>query len=666
MDTASDHQIASTDPYLAWAEATEFSGHAAGCQRPSQVKVPLLVQLKAGQCVAELAQLKGLRLDSHYLTQSSRFCTVWAHAQARQELASRVEAMVMSLPLQGQTLRPRPKPCAPFLGNESLVIGVIDRHCAVLNSAFRQAWQGKGAQATRVLSLWDQRGGHAKTKDPLWCRPLDFGYGRELTKASIDQLIGELMCPKDELAKYQKLDYLIDDAGQLLDDLHGTQVLDAAAGLGRTVALSGSATPCVSAEQQDAAGRAALVFVELPEPGPDDGSGASADAFILDGIHYILRRAGPDAKVVINLSVGALAGPHDGHSLIEMAIDELLLNKPNLAITVAAGNAALERWHASGVWSSAAGQPQAQAKAQAVPQTLAILSWRTMPKDQTDSFMELWFHTAYPPMLEQLQLRLQAPDGRSIELGLGERRLLQLDQEGAGAAGQIGANTTIQAAVFFDLRPVPATASGEGARNGDARACALLALAPCCGPRAGQSEGVWRVEIKALPTLEGQCWLDAWLQRDTAGGNREVLLQSTIECTGGLMTVDGTAALSSLASGQMTIVVGAARASDGSRSRYSPTSGVSVYGAADESAAVHGLLCCGGLSGTWSRLSGTSVAAPVVARALANLMWRPLSSARSLPGHQNQLAPHNWRTTATKHLGTQFASGSGVVRVILP
>ena len=75
---------------------------------------------------------------------------------------------------------------------------------------------------------------------------------------------------------------------------------------------------------------------------------------VLDGLRYILDRATSLAPprgvpVVVNLSFGHIAGPHDGSSMLERAIHELIeayRRAARLEVVVAAGNSLLSRCHA--------------------------------------------------------------------------------------------------------------------------------------------------------------------------------------------------------------------------------------------------------------------------------------------------------------------------------
>jgi len=64
--------------------------------------------------------------------------------------------------------------------------------------------------------------------------------------------------------------------------------------------------------------------VQLPSLTGADSAGGSLSAQVLDGVRYGLDVCTGDARIVINLSCGSFASPHDGSSLIEQAPDELL------------------------------------------------------------------------------------------------------------------------------------------------------------------------------------------------------------------------------------------------------------------------------------------------------------------------------------------------------
>lgn len=125
------------------------------------------------------------------------------------------------------------------------------------------------------------------------------------------------------LAGLELIDY--DPRGEL----HGTHVLDIAAGNGR-----GSGTLGVAPEAE-------LIFADVQDSlGSDEGT--------VEVVHaataiFDLARGRP---CVINVSLGLNRGPHDGTSKIEHHLDALAQEKKNRAIVVAAGNRYAKNLHA--------------------------------------------------------------------------------------------------------------------------------------------------------------------------------------------------------------------------------------------------------------------------------------------------------------------------------
>jgi hypothetical protein len=175
-------------------------------------------------------------------------------------------------------------------------------------------------------------------------------YGQEMRARNIDHLLAD-GGRVDEDSLYRRA------AAQLGQSwlrsvsrrvAHGTHVMDLAAGYDLSDA---------EREQRP------IVCVQLPEATTADPSGESLDAYALDAIRYILERADEIARrkpgrshlpVVINFSFGDVAGPHDGSSNLEKAIDELVRERRRMApleIVIPSGNAHLARLHAE--WSFA-------------------------------------------------------------------------------------------------------------------------------------------------------------------------------------------------------------------------------------------------------------------------------------------------------------------------
>lgn len=492
-------------------------------------------------------------------------------------------------------------------------IAVIDFGCPFLNARFCDA-RGQ----TRVAALWDQDSRHVGNADfadlPWQPRPAGLGYGRELSSGVIQALSSPLRAARrgingHEATLYSRMDYLVaydDPRRRTWLTAHGAHVLDAAGG---TLDPLASVRPELG-DSEDAASSAALVFVQLPALTAADASGGSLAAHVLDGVRYVLDRCDPKKKLVLNISYGTFAGPHDGSSMIERALDELLLlRQRNFAIVVAAGNARRSECHL---------------RRTVRKNRSALLRVNLVADDVTDTFVEIW----YPPPAE-------AP-GQAGSAQLRARvRTAGRDWSGwahAGTAEQlIDPATRLPLAVLQHELAVPQ--SLQDAEPRPQKALILLALAATAatvdddGPL--NDAGVWEIEVALLPSAGAadEVTLDAWVERDDPGE----FGAGAAPCFMGLDRDDQHHTLSSLATGKHTIVVGGYRLDDGLPASYSslpdiktPGTPNMIYAPCEESAENASLPGAAVASNDVARMSGTSVAAPVVARRLFNaLMAKP-------------------------------------------
>lgn len=573
------------DPYLAWTLAGGWQGHAA-VRGDADAAVLLLVET-ADELLQPWPGFAARRRlgDSPYATVAVRRGDVASLAAAIAEAGGRCE---FALPVAGLgtgavAAPPAPPPAAP------LVLAVVDHGCAFLQRSFRRPGD---PSRTRLLGLWMQGGADV----PAAGAPLpDFGYGRELTAAAIDALIARAGTV-GEAAVYREQGVLQVAPGLVAEAAHGTHVLDLLGGPAEPRRQVSVGKP----DHVDGIGALPLVFVDLPTTAPGDSTGASSSAYLLDALHYVRRRAGAGVPVLLNVSLGALAGPHDGSSLTEQAIDDFLQRDGCMALTLAAGNAARESWHAHGVLARRTDD--------------AALLWRLRADDPTDSFAELWFQGA-SAALASVSLRLVDPLGRAS----------------AWQPLADGEAVTTGAALYT-------RAAGSIGKD----AMALAAVAPNAGARRAAPAGVWRIEIRR-DAAGGAVRFDAWIQRDEPDGRGGTPVQSRFEAVRGQARLDGGCTLSNLATGQRGVVVGALdrqerEAAYSSRGAAAPSArslrDVDVLAPAERADVAGGLLGAGVHSGTLVRLGGTSVASPVAARRIA----QALLAGRIVPAAGTSLA----------------------------
>ena len=502
------------------------------------------------------------------------------------------------------------------------LLAVIDFGCPFLNTAY----DGDDGQ-TRIAVLWDQgaqwsppRTARGRALDWPWAdgRP-HLGYGRTLRRQEM-QAIREQAAREhlDECEAYRRIDYLInydDPRRRVWNSTHGSHITSVAAGWPDPLRPERDRD-----DERDAAAKAPIVFVQLPALTAADSGGGSLSAQVLDALRFVLDLSTPGQPVVVNLSYGSFAGPHDGSSLIEQAMDELVEQwGRNLAIVIGAGNGRRAGCHV---------------KRSVTVERSALLRVQLDPGDFTDTFVETWFGPG-ERLLPHLQARVRTAERDwSAWVRPGQCVALQASDDGRPVA-----RLSFQAVV----------PNGSGS-------LLLLALAPTerpaddDGPLA--TPGEWQIEVRldaaaaeagadAEPCVE----FDAWVERDDPGWLGQGAQPRFAEQRHG----EAVGTLNSLATGRHTIVAGGFRLSDGAPADYSATGphrGAFVYGACEESADLPHILGAAVRNGDGLRISGTSVAAPVVARRVFN----------HLAGGQASVRPTQWRAALNTIVDRDYAA----------
>lgn len=207
------------------------------------------------------------------------------------------------------------------INGSGVIIGIIDDGCDFNHVNFKR--NGK----TRLLYLWDQNGKLGSGKH----RPANYNYGIEYDSQQID-----LALENNPGDPYTALDY------KPARNAHGTHVMDIAAG--------DSPNP----EFRGVAPGAELIFVQFGSPATikkiaeEEMKTLGSSKYLCDAVRYIFEKADEKGMpAVINISLAANGGSHDGTSLLESLFDELL-ETPGRAIVIAAGNDFQKKTHTSG------------------------------------------------------------------------------------------------------------------------------------------------------------------------------------------------------------------------------------------------------------------------------------------------------------------------------
>ncbi|MBK8073055.1 MAG: hypothetical protein IPK34_14110 [Ramlibacter sp.] len=619
IDWATPGATAGFDPYLVWAEADNFAGY--GRNKPPKW-LPLLLELAPGVSVARLKAASSAAwlhvppvYTSHAAPTGLRYCTArvrppfFRHIQAGGTLHDLVARFELGLPAGPHADDPTQPtgPTSPAQGPllRGKVLGIIDGGLAFAHANFLR--NGR----TRIRHFWRQDRAGVGTV------PAALGYGHELTGAEIDRVMqanvfGGLV---DETAVYAHF-----QMGMELNKRinHGTHVLDIAAGPRTVLAQIAGAPPFPEAPPtwamaNDDASRCDILAVQLDWDTVLDTSGGSMNVHIMDGLMYMLSRCESSARLVVNLSWGTLSGPHDGSSVLEAAMDQLIgLKAGRLQIILPASNSYQARTHANATLSRGES---------------LTLHWRGQPDDETQSFLELWIPQGARGVTVQV-----TPPGRA---GLPPL-----------AWGESGTwNTT-------DGKPLCALIYPTSVAIGANGTCTLLALTPTFSfgkHVATAPAGIWQVTLRN--TGVGQVTVDAYIERDdqiigVQTGARQSHFEDRWYDTSGNpgsfvdhpdnpSPIRRSGSFNNIATGGKTVSVGGVRITGSRWARYSPRKpdpdasrserpGVvkmpTTQASSDENDVLLGLKGAGSRSGGIARLVGTSDAAPQVTRKVFNAL----------------------------------------------
>lgn len=360
-----------------------------------------------------------------------------------------------------------------------------------------------------------------------------------------------------------------------------------------------------------------IIGVQLPAQAFWDSSGLALGFFISTALDFITKvaagMAGGKKPMVINLSYGMTAGPHDGTSFIERVIDKLLLTRRRDAATemvlpVGNGYLARHRWQqevASGV--------------------TATFELEIPPRRARPCFVETWF--TWPQNItganEMLTILLSGPDGWTV----GPRNMKPGDLWGLVDAGGVAFGR-----IAFEKNPTDTKPS--------ARRRVSLMLAPTHHPHPDcpvTRPGLWKLEITPLKKLT----FEAWIQRDDDPVGFPARTPSIRFRYPDRQTemAQRSFTASAKVTGKCSIIGSGWRLSDGRIAPYSasydpgknPARGAYptnpgqkqqyVFAAPSESSvALPGLRAAGNVGGRGGALGGTSAAAPVLARQLADML----------------------------------------------
>jgi len=632
LDDRADGLLAS--PYFDWARSTDFTYYGGATW------LPVLIELRDGkdntaQAFAQLVQTlqaspepawaAQLRVPDVYIalparvTRPTHFIALLATRKflddvyAGKNPGERIRGFELgraTAPSSG-TAMPVAS-VASFQSTPRVVVAVIDDGIAFAHERFLSR-----DGTTRIEYLWNQ-----DQPSTAWG---GWNYGHEVTKrdpnAGIDKLMGDSrhgsLVDEDEVYRRSgDLDHAQPGHKSLAARAaHGTHVLDLA---------------CRSMQRPPADERP-IVAVQLPVATVEDTSSATLAPQIYNGLLYTIARAGQIASdagsgqlpLVVNVSYGMTAGPHDGSSALERALDELISGcnpvnaqghptRPGFRVVLPAGNNFLSRCHAQFALPASKSRQ---------------LAWRVLPDDWTESSLQIWLPGGAGDIVS---VTIEAPDTSTT----------------------VAFNGGTAQALFNNQGLVFARAQYYLPEDTGAHSMLQLFIGPTADPTGTKSvapPGLWRITVHNTGSID-LASIHAWIQRgDTAPGYPQRGRQSyfddpddvrydaggrALETDAPASYVRRAASLNAIATGRQTLVVGGFRASDGATAAYSsggpvvhpPGRGLPSDDGPDalfpsEDAPAHpGVLAAGTRSGSCVAMHGTSVSAPQATRWLANAM----------------------------------------------
>lgn len=500
---------------------------------------------------------------------------------------------------------------------QTVVIGIIDDGLAFANSRFCTRPSSSAPLETRFEALWLQ---DVETINPAGS---DVSFGRKLQKPEINRLLAEEFDATRQVTNERAI-YRHPEAGIAPDReehmtvhraaSHGCHILDLAAG----------------EDPDDMCTDRPIIGVQLPTVVTAETSGRTLSHYAIEALDFILREAdklgtGHKLPVVVNFSYGFQAGAKNGTSEIEAEIDRLVEERNDDAPTVVvlpAGNAQDDGTNA--VFELQPGDTE-------------TLEWIILPDDRTESFAEIHLRGVNSPSAEvsiappggEPAKKLSSPGKDPVVLTDGSDKIAALYLDGPEHLDDITRMRAIAA--------VNRTTARE----------TVLKAAP---------SGRWTISVRN--TGETPLFVHAMIQRDDTltgyrlGGRQSVWDHHTAHqrspktgdytYTPADTPLTGRGTISALSGGVSPIVVGAAddgailpdrhgagaADTDERGPTPSPYSSAGLGGkfSRDMSARVDhgpvltGLFASGTMSGSLALLSGTSVAAPLMTRALADLL----------------------------------------------
>lgn len=581
------------DAALQAAIKTDFAGYEV---KDGDRAISVIIELSAAPCqefIKESRDKNALVMPAHLNAQSlflSADGTVyWLIAIAQLECVVAIELTCQLRPARADQ-RVATENAVEFSdnaqSNKKIILGIIDHGCPIFHSALIQN------NASRLLAIWDQD--ESPYFSPLNTCPQTMEYGRQILRPSINAWIEQ--SSSDFNGMDEDRAYAISNYPALRSRLtHGAMTSGLFVGPQKSPSvLEFSLNASLNAVDNALAVNVSdVVFVQLPRRGLLAPSTGATNRSILDGLRYILKCAGDDTeKIIVCIPYGNVQGPHDGSSVIERAIDAMILEAQEAGKT-------LEVVFPSG---NTFNKPTL-AKIVLPEKGVAQLAWNLPPDAETLMTAEIWMDKDNLPHSIEIALPITSEENISIDVASlkEEPKLINVGAitQGVVVLKDYGSN------VLLMLQWIPPSLGSPAVLSFSQR---------------------WVLTFTASAAINKpiHCYL-AWSGKNL-GFEQRVRSSGWLALTDSV-DITGHGSLLGTACGDKTYVIGAcekwganrrAAYSGAGTPRGGTKTGLDCLAVSEESAWLPGIVCIGTRSGVITRMNGTSVAAPQAARVIAN------------------------------------------------
>ncbi|TRD20701.1 hypothetical protein [Palleronia caenipelagi] len=487
------------------------------------------------------------------------------------------------------------------------IVGVIDDGLPFAHPAYLDA-DGR----TRVSHVWLQAAeARATAAVP---------FGREFTNDQIDAL--RQTHGTDTMALYREARAIDPERFEIGMTLchpitHGSHIMGLAAGNGTGLPLD-----TVPDDVE-------IVAVQLPNTIAWDTSGFGKEMFMLSALHYVFERAGQIAQahglapnalpLIVNFSYGWGASRHDGHSDMDVGIEDLISARGHATtqVLLPMGNTFENKMHG-------------RIEPDDVTDGRFSFDWALPPGDRTSSYLEIWFPEGFDP--DGWEVHLTPPLTLFDAPAILEMRA---DPSQKGGDPRRFVDPTIGGAHVAQL---------SADQNRGSRWRAMVAVIPtdyCKNEARHAPTGHWRVDLHqnaGAPLPAGEA-IRVWVQRDDdpvelgSGGRQSWLVADPEQpaTSGELGFVRGYGSYNGISSAPSITRVAGRQRLTGDPAKYSSAGSVvenagtySTDGAqpvlsviTEDGDILQGIASIGVLGGSYGRLSGTSAGSAAAARAVA-------------------------------------------------